>query len=59
VIRCKILIDENIQETECSENIMASYIKMEKWNLLKLFHECGEGGIIENDRAGELNYDLL
>jgi hypothetical protein len=31
---------------------------MEKWELLKLFQERGEG-IKENDGEGEFNYDIL
>jgi hypothetical protein len=29
---------------EYSGNIMYSFVKMEKWDLLKLFQELGEGG---------------
>jgi hypothetical protein len=32
---------------------------MEKWYLLKLFQECWEGGIRENDGGGEFKYDIL
>jgi hypothetical protein len=33
-------------------------MKMEKYNLLKLFQEWGRG-IKENDGGGEFNYDIL
>jgi hypothetical protein len=32
---------------------------MEKWDMLKLFQEWEEEGIIENDRGSELNYARL
>jgi hypothetical protein len=39
---------------------MSSCMKMEKWHLLKVFQERGGGGgIKENDRRGEFNYDIL
>jgi hypothetical protein len=31
----------NLREDECSGNSMYSCMKMEKWDLLKLFHERG------------------
>jgi hypothetical protein len=34
-------------------------MKMEKWDMLKLFQEWGEGEIKENDGGGEVNYDIL
>jgi hypothetical protein len=34
-------------------------MKMEKWDMLKLFQEWGEGMIKENDGGGEFNYDIL
>jgi hypothetical protein len=33
-------------------------MKMEKWDLLKLLQEQGEG-LKENDEEGEFNYDKL
>jgi hypothetical protein len=32
---------------------------MGKWDILKLFQECGEGDIKEDDGGGEFNYDML
>jgi hypothetical protein len=37
-----------VQEGECGKNIMCLCMKMEKWDLLKLFQEWGRG-IKESD----------
>jgi hypothetical protein len=34
-------------------------MKMEKWDVLKLFQEWGGGGTKENDGGGKFNYDML
>jgi hypothetical protein len=47
-----------VKEAECSGNITYSCIKMEKWDLLKLFQEW-RNRIKENDGGGEFNYDTL
>jgi hypothetical protein len=36
-----------------------SCMKMEKWDMLKLFQEWKQEGIKENDGGGESNYDLF
>jgi hypothetical protein len=46
---------ERVLKGEYSCNIMYSCMKMEKWELLKLFEEWMEGGIKENDGGGEFN----
>jgi hypothetical protein len=42
---------------EYGRNIMYSCMKMEKWDLLKLLQEWGEG--IKNDGGGEFNYNIV
>jgi hypothetical protein len=37
---------------------MYSYMQMEKWDLVKLFQEWGEG-VIENDGGSDFDYDIL
>jgi hypothetical protein len=32
---------------------------MEKWDLLKLFQEWGEEGMMKNDGGGEFKYDIF
>jgi hypothetical protein len=33
-------------------------MKMEKWDIMKLFQELG-GGVTDNDGGGKFNYDIL
>jgi hypothetical protein len=33
-------------------------MKMEKWDMLKIFQEWGERGIKKSDGVGEFNYDI-
>jgi hypothetical protein len=35
---------KRVQKGECEANIMYSCMKIEKWDLLKLFQEWGKGG---------------
>jgi hypothetical protein len=35
--------EERVLEGEYGENVMYSCMKVEKWNLLKVFQEWGEG----------------
>jgi hypothetical protein len=49
---------ERVEEGEYGGNIY-SYMKMDKWNLLKLFQEWGRWGIKENEGGYEINYDIL
>jgi hypothetical protein len=44
-----------VEEGECGGIIVYSSMKMEKWDLLKLFQEWGEEGTNENDGEGEFN----
>jgi hypothetical protein len=46
---------ERVEEGEYGTNITYSCMKMEKWDLLKLFQEWRRG-IKENDGVGELHY---
>jgi hypothetical protein len=48
---------ERISEHECDRNIMYSYMKMEKYDLLKLFKEWG-GRIKENVGGVNLRYSV-
>jgi hypothetical protein len=52
---------ERVKEAEYSGNITYSCMKMEKWDLLKLFQEMGEVGIKKHDGVGggEFNYNTL
>jgi hypothetical protein len=49
---------ERVEKGECSRNNMNSCMKMEKWDLTKLFQEWRRG-IKENDGGSEFNYDIL
>jgi hypothetical protein len=40
-------------EGDCSGNTMYSCMKMEKWDIVKLFQEWGKRGIKENDGGCE------
>jgi hypothetical protein len=50
---------ESVKEAEGSDNIMYSCMEMEKWDMLKLLQEWGEGKIKETDGGGEFKYDVL
>jgi hypothetical protein len=48
-----------VKEAECSGNIMYSCMKIEKWDILKLFQEWQKRELKENHDGGEHNYDIL
>jgi hypothetical protein len=47
-------IQERVKESEYGGNMMYSCLKIEKWDLLKLFQELGEGGMKKNDGGENL-----
>jgi hypothetical protein len=55
----ELVVKEKKKQTEHGGNITYACMKMEKWDLWKLFQEWGEEGIKENDGKGEFNYDIL
>jgi hypothetical protein len=48
-----------VWEGEYGVNTMYTCMEMEKWDLLKLFQECGEGRIKDNDEWGEFKDDIF
>jgi hypothetical protein len=40
-------------------NIVYSYMKAEKWDIVETIPGTGEGEIKENDGGGEFDYDTL
>jgi hypothetical protein len=55
----KQVLKKRSKDAECSGKIMYLCIKMEKWDLLKLFQKLGQGRLKKNDEEGKFTYDIL